>query len=214
MTPDKLKSQTPFVPTDEIVVEDLETLKVLADPLRLRIRELMRDPTTVKQVAHELDLPPTKLYYHINLLEKHGLIVVVDTRIVSGIIEKHYQITARSVRVARHLLSPTSKESAEGLAMTINGLFEDTRADLMKGLQTGVIVRDEDADPHRGLLLNSFRFLLNDEQAKEFYHRLEKLLADYRTLSDAHHEAKDRNVRIYKAFTAVFPSSRSQRHEE
>ncbi len=214
MTPDDLKTHIGFVPTDEIVVEDMETLKVLADPLRLRIRELMREPTTVKLVAQELDLPPTKLYYHINLLEKHGLIVVVDTRIVSGIIEKHYQIAARSVRVARHLLSPTSKDAAEGLAVTINGLFEDTRADLMKGLQTGAIVRDEDAEAHKGLSLNSFRLMLNDDEAKEFNHRLEKLLAEYRARSDAHHEAKDRDTLMYKAFMVVFPSSRHQRHEE
>src|SRR5688572_24810596 len=101
----ELQPQINFVPAESYLVTDLETLKVLADPLRLRIRELMGKPTTVKQVAAKLDLPATKLYYHINLLEKHGLIVLVDTRVVSGIIEKHYQVSAQNVRVAKHLLS-------------------------------------------------------------------------------------------------------------
>lgn len=83
-------SQANDILQDEMMIEDAETLRVLADPLRLRIRELMVRPCTVKQVAAVLGIAPTKLYYHINLLEKHKLIVVVAARVVSGIIEKQY----------------------------------------------------------------------------------------------------------------------------
>src|SRR3712207_1417060 len=100
----KLKATMPnpdqLDPKDIYFISDLETLKVVSDPLRLRILECFRGvPATVKDVAAALDMPPTRLYYHVNQLEERGLIHVVETRVVSGIIEKHYQTTAYRLTV-------------------------------------------------------------------------------------------------------------------
>jgi len=71
----------------EFVITSLETLKVFSDPLRQQIIETLLDgPRTVKQIAAELNIPPNKLYYHVNLLEAHSLIQVTDTRIVLSLI--------------------------------------------------------------------------------------------------------------------------------
>ena len=52
---------------------------------------------------------------------KRGLIRVVRTRVVSGIIEKHYQVTAREFNVDRRLLSPHGDARDEGDHMTLLG---------------------------------------------------------------------------------------------
>ena len=209
MTQLPLNSRLNFVPADEIVIDDLETLKVLADPLRLRIRELMTDPTTVKQVATELDIPPTKLYYHINLLEKHNLIVVVDTRIVSGIIEKHYQIAARSVRVARHLLSPGSKDGDASLHLTIGSLFEDTKTDLLQSVNDGTAQFEEQTPD--SVQLHSSRLLLNETESRELTRRMNELIEEYKQKSRGHQQQKDKETsRYYKMLLALFPTSRQQ----
>jgi DNA-binding transcriptional ArsR family regulator len=206
-----LKPQLDFVPAEEMVIADLKTLKVLSDPLRLRIRELMTDPTTVKQVAAVLNIPATKLYYHIDQLEKHGLIVLVDTRIVSGIIEKHYQISARQVRVARQLLSPEAQDADKGgLSLTLKGLFQDTQEDLIASIHEGTVSLDDDAN-HHGAIISSTRFMLDETQAGEFYDRLRALFNEYVKLSRANQEAKGKDGHYYKALLAVFPSSRQQR---
>ena len=71
-------------------VTELEQLRVLADPLRMRIlNNLFPQAQTAKQMADRLELPPTKLYYHFGELERVGLIKVVETRVKSGIIEKY-----------------------------------------------------------------------------------------------------------------------------
>src|SRR5215204_4411779 len=89
----------PFVPAPEFVVSDLETLKVVSDPLRIQLLELLvRGPRTVKQLASEMGTTSTKLYYHMSLLEERGIVRVISTRVVSGIIEKQYAITAYSFR--------------------------------------------------------------------------------------------------------------------
>ena len=71
---------------EEYLVTDLETIKIISDPLRVQILEHIGLTSevgkliTVKEIAEALDIPPTKLYYHINLLEKHDLIRVAETR--------------------------------------------------------------------------------------------------------------------------------------
>ena len=69
-----------FQPAPVITISDLDTLKVVSDPFRVQILEvLVHEPQTVNQVAEKMGLAPSKLYYHFNMLEKHGLIQVVDT---------------------------------------------------------------------------------------------------------------------------------------
>ena len=82
-------------PAETLQIDDLETLKIVADPRRKQLIDLLRDDAaTVKELAGALHVSPKSLYYHVNLLPKHGLIRVVDTRLVSGITEKRYRPTA------------------------------------------------------------------------------------------------------------------------
>ncbi|MDQ7025689.1 MAG: helix-turn-helix domain-containing protein [Anaerolineae bacterium] len=199
----KLNPQLNFVPREEYVVDDLDTLKVLADPLRLRIRELMLEATTVKQVAAALDLPPTKLYYHINLLEKHKLIVLVDTRVVSGIIEKHYQVAAQHVRVAKHLLSGGEDNNTEGLSIVVDTFFETARDDLHQAVNDGAVEWDDEGERHKGLSLNTGSVQLTEAQAMDFYHEVEELFDRYHALSDA--QKSEPNLRPYRTFYVLFP---------
>ena len=49
-----------FEPAQDMVISKFDTLKVVADPTRLRILEVLIDqPLTVKQVARKLDIAPT-----------------------------------------------------------------------------------------------------------------------------------------------------------
>ncbi len=210
MTFEPVRPLTGYVPTDELVIEDLETLKVMADPLRLRIRELMTTPCTVKQIAGMLDIPATKLYYHINLLEKHRLIVVVDAKIVSGIIERHYQVAARTIRVSPHLLAGAD-ENAESIDLSINTLFEDTRTDLFSSIKDGAVDLDENAVAHCGAKLTAMRLRLTDKQAQALFTEMNDLLERFTQQSNDNRARGMVNTRIYKAFNALFPTSRPDR---
>jgi DNA-binding transcriptional ArsR family regulator len=49
-------------PDDEFVISNLETLKVISEPLRLQLLELLADePRTVKQLGGELNMAATRL---------------------------------------------------------------------------------------------------------------------------------------------------------
>ena len=61
---------------EKIEITSMETLKALSDPLRMDILKQVGianrkgDRITVKQLGKLLDMPPTKLYYHVNMLEE------------------------------------------------------------------------------------------------------------------------------------------------
>jgi DNA-binding transcriptional ArsR family regulator len=201
-----------FTPAEELVIGDLETLKVLSDELRLSILEYLQDSGTVKSVADKLNRPPTKLYYHFNLLEKHGLIQMVNTRIVSGIVEKHYQASALRFRLARGLLSPTSKDFDEQIDTMFTGIFGSARDDLRESLVDGVVETGEDAPAHRSLLLNQSRSLMTVDEADKFYEQLGELLKTYGfTDIDRDSDRKDPNRQLYKITVALHPSSRGKK---
>lgn len=201
----ELHPATDFIPTDVFLVDDLDTLKVLADPLRLRIRELMEKPTTVKRVAEKLDTLPTKLYYHVNLLEKHGLIVTVDTRIVSGIIEKQYQITAKTIKVAKHLLSTGDDPEAEGLNLTIGTLLDTGLEELLASARAGMVEWDDEGERHRGLAFHMGKLHLSDKQAAAFYQEVETLFKKYYDLSEEQRDKSAEGLKAYRLLSLLFP---------
>ena len=70
---------------DVYTISSLDQVKVVADPLRVRILEtIVLEPRTTKQIAEILGEKPTRLYHHVDALAEAGLIRLVDTRPVRG----------------------------------------------------------------------------------------------------------------------------------
>lgn len=211
MTDSSIKSednQTTLI-TDEMVINDLETVKVLADPLRLNIIEHLSKPGTVKEVADKIGRPPTKLYYHFNLLEKHGLINMVETRIVSGIVEKRYQAAAYRYRLAWGLLSPKNENFDESFDMMISGLFASSVEAARESIVEGVVDVDDDAPPHRQLYVSQRRSMLSAEEADEFYNRLQALLDEF-DFDKREIDRDNPDKMLYKLSVMMHPSQRGR----
>jgi DNA-binding transcriptional ArsR family regulator len=82
----------------EYTIRDLDQLKVLADPLRIRILEAFCRERTTKQVAEAIEEKPTKLYHHVEALEKVGLIRRSRTKRNRGTLEQYYLAVARTFK--------------------------------------------------------------------------------------------------------------------
>lgn len=189
-------------------IADLETLKDLSDPLRMRIfdqiglanqREELR---TVKQLAEELNTSASKLYYHINLLEKHGVIKVAETQIVSGILEKHYQVAAHAITIGRELLGTgiSLDEKAAAIMGLLDGALDATRADMLKFLQAAVA--DEDVAKKfssRGGQITRENARITLAQAEEFSRRLLALVDEFQQMS-----APENEDAVIYGYTVVF----------
>lgn len=201
MNDDHIGASTPE-PDPQLIISTLETLRVFADPLRQQILDCVRDESrTVKQIAALLKRQPTKLYYHINLLEEHKLIRVTDTRIVSGIIEKHYRAAARRFEIRRALLLPGADgEDADRLDAALDAILNPIREEIHRAVEEQIIDNHEDAPAHRKLLLRRAFARLTDAQAAAFYARLEALIAEFEAA-----DSSDAETHAHRLLFGYFP---------
>ncbi|NMO95773.1 winged helix-turn-helix domain-containing protein [Paenibacillus lemnae] len=91
--PDQPNHQPEDHPSADITVEQA---KLLGNALRVKIvGAIVEVPKTSKQVADELGGTPGSIHYHIQKLYEGGLIDLVETRQVGGIVEKYYKSKAK-----------------------------------------------------------------------------------------------------------------------
>jgi DNA-binding transcriptional ArsR family regulator len=185
------------------VIHDLETLKVIADPIRNQILDILQfSPQNTKDVADKLGLAPSKLYYHFNMLEKFGLIKVVETRQVSNLIEKYYLAISNYFCVDPTLLNFESSEGKENINSLVGSTIDTTREDLLRSLHARTLQIEQGAvEKKRSLILTRNLSNLSDEKAEKFVERLSSLLEDF---IDA--DTKDPADQTFAFTAAMYPS--------
>ena len=126
---------------------DLRQMKVLADPRRIRILELLCEERTTKQVAGILGEPPTRLYHHVAALARVGLIRLARTRQSRGAVEKYYVAVAKAFSADPKLFAspraPEAIEASQNLATQVLDLTaDDLRALLGSGESPEMLQRE------------------------------------------------------------------------
>lgn len=176
MASEKPRSRTPA--PMERTIDDLESLRTISDPLRLKILELTSsDPTrawSAKEIAAALRTSQTKLYHHLALMEEHRFLRVAETRMVSGIQERRYAATAHTFHVDRRLLSGSEGEAA--LSSSIGALFDKARAEIMAGVHAGFIdISDDRPDAKQGVAIWASQARLSKASVRKVMRQIERL---------------------------------------
>jgi DNA-binding transcriptional ArsR family regulator len=158
---------------DTVAIQNLDALRALVDSQRHRIVTLLIDePLTAKVLAERLGIARTRLYYHLAMLERRGLIRVVETRVVSGVQERTYRAVARTFRVDRALLASqaTAAEVFDAQAAILDAVAGDVRA---RAVPDGT-------SPDDDVFVSRTFLRLTDERRRELGSRLKALVAEYR----------------------------------
>ncbi len=114
-------------PAEVKTVDDVESLRAMADPTRLAILGVLMDGRedlpvmSVKELAARLGEPQTKLYRHMRQLEAAGLIKVAATRMVSGILEQRYQACQRDLLFDGRFLRAHADDSERAVTAVLDG---------------------------------------------------------------------------------------------
>ncbi|MFI5527726.1 ArsR/SmtB family transcription factor [Kitasatospora sp. NPDC051853] len=138
-----------------------EQLRAVSNLTRHRIMAVLRfEPSTITQIADRVGIAKGSSSYHVRILEQAGLIKVVRTRKVRGVIERYYAMAARSI------VLPDPGEGGPDV------LMRHAVADL----------EASPSDGERHVRMAHLR--LTDEQFAELGARLEALADEYRALSD------------------------------
>jgi DNA-binding transcriptional ArsR family regulator len=181
-------------PDGQVQVGDPETLKVIADPLRLELLSLLSEPKTAKEVAGALRVPTTRLYYHLRVLEEHGLVKVVSTRLVSGIEEKTYRSLGNNWVPAPELTDAAIESS--GVVGSLVNLVQAELSVAMRAHPEGHIGDPDSAAP----VLTLTRMSFDRDSLVEFQKRLYELLEQYVCPGPAAPEGED----LYHLFLALY----------
>ena len=207
-------TKKPQIPATHVIT-DLETLKVISDPFRIDLIRMIHEAnmegrfSTVKEISETLDLPPTKLYYHINLLEKHGLIVVGDTKVVSGIIEKQYQIVADDITIAPEVLSTSETsedEKLEFMLQSMRSFLDSTYEDIKRSMTKAFKEKDEEkteqetkeeGENSSELHFTKSAFYLTPEDVKTLSEELKEIHNKYDALSKHNFKTQIKDTKIY-----------------
>jgi DNA-binding transcriptional ArsR family regulator len=205
--PDELRIE------DEYIIDDPETLKILGDPLRIQILSQVArineagQLATAKALAEAIAVPQTKLYYHLNLLEDHDLLRVAETGLVSGIVEKRYQIRARRLRADVNI-EPTfptdGSEQIESVMGPLSSILDTTRQNLKRSVEAELDRLKTGQSPDMDQIHIQHKVLhLTDEQASQFVHKLEAIIGEYKN-------AADKTNRPYLLTTVFHPGANTQ----
>jgi DNA-binding transcriptional ArsR family regulator len=147
-----MKRKVPSTPPDEVyTLTDLEQVRVLADPLRLRILGAFCDAeSTTKQVAERIGEKPTRLYHHVDALERVGLLRLTRKRQNRGTVEKYYVAAGRSFSASSSLFSrdagpPGTAQAASEMLPVVATMLDGTKNELQ-----GLAARAQSAGKHAG----------------------------------------------------------------
>jgi DNA-binding transcriptional ArsR family regulator len=171
------------------IIEDVATLKALADPIRMAILEAaMGEPHrtwTAKEFATLVGIPPTKIYYHLNQLEKHDLVQIRDTRVVNGIIEKHYGAGQLDLTFTRH--TDDGGDVADGLRAVVAAQFNRVRDDIERGLASGTMSASAASPLVERMLVSNASANISETQVGEFREALLELIQRFEKKGSGDH---------------------------
>lgn len=193
-----------FVPMPEMRIANADTLRAISDPTRMRLLETMvqrQDPPwSVKELAAALGVPQTRLYHHVEQLLAHDLVRPVERRVVSGIIETRYRVSALSFQMDRRMFEADAGEAAGLLHDTMVAVFDTARDEIEAAMRSGAIDPSQ-ADQDR-ILVSRGLARLTPARAAEYRHRLGELADEFATLDDTDPAAQPWGVVL-----AVYPLS-------
>jgi len=129
--------------TDIYMLRELEQIRAIADPLRLKILHVLSEKSmTTKQVAAELSENVNKLYHHVETLESVGLIKLTHTKPNRGTLEKYYKAVAKHFTLSPVLFEvrlDTDEAKSSTTELTFSSALQSTLSELKESLNKKLI---------------------------------------------------------------------------
>ncbi len=195
-----------FQPEESFLIDDIETLRVVADPTRIQIMEVLTTQAhTVKQVADKLGSASSKLYYHMNTLQKNGLVTLVGTKMVANLQEKYFRASANQFQVAEHLLKLVPDGILDPISSIIASTLDTTKEDILRSMQARnfVLQGNEDEERQSAMVTRHIAHIRKD-QAQKLIEKMQGILQEFAELEP---EALDDSETGPWAFTvALYPT--------
>ncbi|WP_434751587.1 ArsR/SmtB family transcription factor [Paenibacillus amylolyticus] len=178
------------------VLSTIEEIKIYSDPYRIQIMNMFHRqgrPSTVKEIADLMGEVPAKVHYHVKKLEKIGLLSMVSTREINGIIAKYYEPFSGEIHL-RHKdeadeNSPLKQVFRSETLKLLNEMFEQSRQRFMNHAE-------HDKDDKR--FISDMRLYATADEVEELYQNIVELCKPYLTK-----EGQKSDHQVFQLFTAM-----------
>jgi DNA-binding transcriptional ArsR family regulator len=182
------------------LIRDLAQLKAAADPLRVRLLEvIVKSPRTALELATLLGETSARIYHHLQALREVGLIRVVSEARKRGTVERRFGAIAGGYQVDPDLLSFGADQDAKRAALIdlIRTVLSGSSEEFARGIEDGWI----QLSPERvAPFIETQELDLTDEQFTDLKASLDRWIASALAAQE-----KKRGTRRYRAVAAFYP---------
>ena len=128
---------------------------------------------------------------------------MVDTRLVSGIVEKRYQLAARNFRVDRRLLAAGGKQD-QVLETLLESTLGAAEKEILQGVRSGVTDLSIPTSEPKAIYLAHALAYLTPDQYRDFQQRLQALLEEFEALAQ---KPEDESLISTGLLVAIYPAA-------
>ncbi|GAU79465.1 transcriptional regulator [Fusibacter sp. 3D3] len=155
-----------------LVLKDLEQIKAVSQQYRLEILEAFDSSAkTAKQIAEVMDEPHGRVNYHIKMLEKVGIIELIEEVTKFGVVEKYYCPVAYKLIIDSTAVT-LDDEMSDSINKVSLAFFETISREFYDSIE------NFSSGPSRKISY-SVDYYLTDEEAKELYDKLSHVVDSY-----------------------------------
>ena len=102
-------------PKDIIRIDNIKLLKVISDPTRKKIIEVLYDiPLTAAEIADKISYPKDKIYYHIKKLQSNGILIIAESEKIKGITQNKFINAAKKFEIDPTLIGEETPKHLKG----------------------------------------------------------------------------------------------------
>lgn len=178
------------------VLSTIEEIKIYSDPYRIQIMNMFNRqgrPSTVKEIADLMGEVPAKVHYHVKKLEKIGLLTMVSTREINGIIAKYYEPFSGEIHL-RHKdeedeNSPLKQVFRSETLKLLNEMFEQSRQRFMNHAEH---------DRQEKRFISDMTLYATADEVEELYQQIVELCKPYLTKDE-----QKSDHQVFQLFTAL-----------
>lgn len=192
---------------DEIkLLKTVEEIRALSDPYRYKILNCFYkngEPITVKQVADELGEVPAKVHYHVKKMEKAGLLVLVYTKEINGIIAKYYEPTAKKFNIIGEDTEGMDKALRLNEALKVVAqIYDESKKTFLE--QASISQSNEGVKNKKLSSLSMESIYLTQEEAEDLIKYMENLMAG----SNRKQKAEETDIKEFHCFFSIIESNK------
>lgn len=146
------------------ILDNIKEIRALSDPYRQEILFAMTAldrPATSKEIATKMKEPPSKVNYHLKVLEKYNFVELDHTKNINGIIAKYYVSTVNNIDVK---MKPGEEDKERAFYYMIETIFNSARDKYLKRASEMSSLEDDEKNKEKGMVSTLMVYLSEEEK--------------------------------------------------